>query len=198
MCAVADQAGLSALWHEIAGANGKRDRETIDMVLRDIANGLGQPELAPVVTPTVAKKLTSVRLAGTNLDDLAEGVTPFAMVVLDHTTTSGEVAYQEALAAANDYDDLSRGTGYDLSDLKEIKSSEKVVIPETYALARAMLQSYKIVLIAMLGPGHAEVTRYNRFLVTYINHENFFMGRLQKADPLIGAARLVRFVQLTM
>jgi hypothetical protein len=167
MCNVHDQHGLPDLWKEIASANGKRDRETIEMVLRDIANNLGQPELVPVVTPSLAKKLVSVRLAGTNLDDLSEGITPFAIVVMDHTTTTGASAYNEALSAAHDYDDLGRGTGADLSDLKEIKASERVVIPETFALARAMLQSFRIVLIAMLGPMHMEVKNYERFLITY-------------------------------
>jgi hypothetical protein len=47
--------------------------------------------MAPVVTPQLAKKITSLRLAGTNLDDLSEGIQPFyIIVIMDHTTASGE------------------------------------------------------------------------------------------------------------
>ena len=122
---MANEGLLPDLWTELAGANGKRDRETIDMVFRQIANGLHQPELAPVVTPALAKKISTLRLAGTNLDDLSEGVQPFVIVIMDHTTSSGESAYHDAITAANDYDDMLKGAGVDLSDLKSLKASTK-------------------------------------------------------------------------
>ena len=199
MCNVTIETNLPKLWHELAAANGKREREVIEENIRQIASHEGIPELAPVVTPTLAKKITALRFSGTNLDDLSEGINPFALVIMDHTTASGSLAYNEALMAAHDYDDLMRGSGSaDLSDLKSIKASVKVLIPETYALGRAMLQAYRLVLISLLGEEHAEVCHYNNFLTAYTNRENFYMGRLQQADPKWGAARLLRYVQLVM
>ena len=198
ICEVASEDGLPTLWSDIAAANGKRDREAIELSFRTVASTLHQPELAPVVTPTLAKKFTTCRLAGTNLDDLSEGVNPFLMIIQDYTTSTGSSYFKEALAAAADYDDLMLGRGtVDLNDLKFLKSSSKVVLPENYALARAMLQSFRIVIIAMLGGAHSVVISYERFLTSYVNRENFYIGRLQRLDPQLGPARMLRFVQLT-
>ena len=61
-----------------------------------------------------------------------------------------------------------------------------------------MLQAYYIVLLAMLGGTHSVVLTYERFVKTYVNRENFYMGRLQRLDPTAGGARLLRYVQLVM
>ena len=196
MCAVNDAAHLPDLYKEIAEANGKRDREVVEITMRAIANVYHVPELAPVVTPSLAKKIACLRFAGSNMDDLDEGISPFSVVIMDHTTTSGTAAYNSALEAAHDYDDLTKGTGTaDLSDLKATKGG-KALIPETFTLARAMLQSFKIVLFAILGDDHLVATEYDAFLAGYINRENFYTGRLQLADQKLGPARLLRYVQL--
>lgn len=196
LCMVADEGDLPDLYSELAAANGKRDREVIDLALREIANELDLPELAPVVTPGLAKKITCLRFAGSNMDDLDEGISPFSMIIMDHTTPSGSAAYSAAMEAAHDYDDLLRGSSTaDLADLKAVKGS-KALLPETYTLARAMLQAFKIVLTGLLGETHRVQMAYTRFLRAYINRENFYTGRLQLADAKMGPARLLRHVQL--
>lgn len=199
LCDVTTESSLPELWAALAAAGGKREREVIEESFRTIASALGLPELTPVVTPSFTKKITAMRFAGANLDDLSEGVHPFAVIIMDHTTSSGEQLYNDAMAAAHDYDDLMRGSGTaDLGDIKILKSSAKVLIPETYALGRAMLQSYRIVLVALLGETHMLVEHYSRFLTSYTNRENFYMGRLQRVDTSFGVARLLRYVQLSM
>ena len=199
LCDVASESDLPEVWSEIAAANGKRDREAIELVVRNVANALFQPELAPVITPHLAKKLTSVRLGGTNLDDLTEGVQPFCVVIQDHTTSSGSAAFNDAVQAASDYDDVTRGSGAaDLADLKSLKNQTKVILPETYPLARAMLMGYRILLMVILGETHHVVLAFGRFLTMYTNRENFYMGRIQHVDGILGPARLLRYVQLVM
>ena len=103
------------------------------------------------------------------------------------------------MQAASDYDDVTRGSGAaDLADLKALKSQTKVMLPETYPLARAMLMGYRILLIVLLGETHPVVLAYGRFLTIYANRENFYMGQLQHVDGTLGPARLLRFVQLVM
>jgi len=115
---------------------------------------------------------------------------------LDHTSTAGENAYNIAMESAQDYDDLTRGSGAaDLNDLKATKST-RVTIPDTWSLARALLQSYRVILMTLLGDDHQVVRAYSTFLRGVINRENFYLGRLQKADAKLGAARFVRYVQL--
>jgi hypothetical protein len=197
LCHVASEADLPDLWAAIAEANGKREREAIEVVVREMANGLGWDELSPVITPQLAKKLSTLRLAGSNLDDLEEGVSPFSIVIMDHTS-AGEKAYHDALTAANDYDDLMKGSSaVDLNDLKALKQV-KILIPETFSTARAMLQSFRVLLMCMIEDAHAISRNYTRFLGNYIGKENFYNGRIQRADPKLGPARLLRYVQLHM
>lgn len=143
MCQVTGKNMLPKLWQEVAIANGKCYRKAIKAVLCNITNHNHQPKMAPVVTPALAKKITSVRLAGTNLDNLSKGINPFVIPVQVHTTAEGSNAYNEALIAVTNYDDLMHRNGTaDLQDLKVLKSTTKVLIPETYALVRAMLQAF--------------------------------------------------------
>jgi hypothetical protein len=196
LCRVADEANLPELWEVIAAANGKQDRSAIEWVLRQIANSLSLPELAPVVTPGLAKKLTGLRFAGSNLDDLDEGISPFSIVIVDHTTAAGQNTYNEALSFADDYDDLTKGSSSaTLNDLKVVKST-KAIIPQTFILARATLQSFRILLLAILGETHPILLTYNTFLNSFVNREIFFVGRIMREDAKGGPARLVRFVQL--
>jgi hypothetical protein len=134
-------------------------------------------------------------LVGTNLDNLDEGVNPFSVVIVDHTTNNGLAAYQKAMQAALDYDDLMYGTGISLTDLKIVKGTS-AIIPETPALARAMLKAFHIILASLLGDQHPLVQRYGIFLTDLDNKENFYFERLQKADAQYGPARLLRFIHL--
>ncbi len=198
MCRVTDESDLPSLWADLAANNGKRDREIIELAFREIATGLGTTELSPVVTPGLAKKITALRFAGVNLDDLDEGINPFSVVIVDHTSAHGQHSYNEAVAQAHDYDDMMRGDGAaHLADLKAVKGA-KVVIPESFPLARAMLQAYLVILLGVFGETHPLALRYNAFVQTFINRENFFVGRIQREDTKLGPARLLRFVQLHM
>ena len=87
------------------------------------------------------------------------------------------------------------GTGVSLSDLKTVKNTNAVV-PETPGLARAMLKSFHIMLVALLGEQHNLVKQSWTFLTALDQKENFYFDRLQKADGKYGPARLLRFFHL--
>jgi hypothetical protein len=153
--------------------------------------------LVPVITPDFTKKITGLRFAGTNVDDLSDGINPFVMVIPDYTSPSGEKAYLDALALAQDYDDLVAGTtAADLSDIKQLKAAVKVQLPTTFTAARAMLMAYVVTMAALLGDAHPVTISLNNFLTEYNGKETFFIGRLQREDGVFGPARLLRFVQL--
>ena len=197
LCDVSDEINLPEVWRDIAAGNGKRERNTVEMAIRQSANEFGAPELAPVITPTLVKKIVSVRFVGSDLDNLGEGLSPFCMIVVDHTTVGSEQAYADAVSSAQDYDDLVGGsTAADLSDLKSLKSSDKFIIPTSYATARAMLTAFLILIGTLLGDSHDLTTEVQGFLTAYTRRENFFMGRLQRADSKNGPGRLLRFIQL--
>lgn len=74
------EADLPQLWTQVAAAGGKRERETIDANLHEMAQHLEFTHLVPIATPDLTKKITSLRLAGSNMDNLAEGLNPFIMI----------------------------------------------------------------------------------------------------------------------
>lgn len=155
------------------------------------------PELAPVVTPALAKKLTSGKV---NLDDLSEGIHPFILMIQDHTTGVRSKAFADAgVSNAANYDDIMHRQGLaDLANIRLLKASTKVLIPETYALAQAMLQAFVIVITAILGTAHPQVANISRFVTAYVNHENFYIGHLQRCDSNLGSAQLLHYMQLAV
>lgn len=133
---MSDEGDLPQLWSDIAAANSKHDQEAIKLCFQSMANTMYTPALAPVITPALAKKLSTLHLASTNLDNLSEGIYPFVLMIQDHTTGIRSKAFADAISNAANYDDLMRGQGAaNLADLHLLKASTKLLIPETYALA---------------------------------------------------------------
>jgi hypothetical protein len=89
LCDVENELELPQLWLSLADA-GKRNRLAMEMVLTDIARQKGQVELAPIIMPELVKGLVGLRLDGDNVEDLAEGMQPFALTISNHTSSSGE------------------------------------------------------------------------------------------------------------
>ena len=106
MCGTAREDNSPTLWTKPVAANGERKREVIEQNFALVAKGLGVSELAPIVTPALTKKIASVCLCGTNLDNLVEGLSPFIMFVMDHTMSTGSQVCNEALTAAENCNDL--------------------------------------------------------------------------------------------
>jgi hypothetical protein len=77
LCDVVVETDLPDVWIDLASNGGKRDRETIELGVNSKAAKLRMQDSAPIVTPNLAKKTTTLRLEGTNMDNLEEGVNPF-------------------------------------------------------------------------------------------------------------------------
>jgi hypothetical protein len=137
LCQAPNAHALPELWIQLAAANGKREREVIETQLCITAANLGDPELAPVVTPDLAKKIASVRLAGNNMDDFSDGVNPFLMTVQDCTSPSSEKQHFEALFLAADCDALVGGSAAaDLADVTKMRTAIKVQVPANFVTMR--------------------------------------------------------------
>jgi hypothetical protein len=88
------------------------------------------------------------------------------------------------------------GKGVSLTDLTSVKNNIAVV-PETPALARAMIRGFYIFLVVLLGEQHY-LARQNEIFVTALDQREFFyFTRLQKADKKFGPTRLLRFIHLS-
>ncbi len=199
LCGVTTEASLPDLWSTLAAQNGKCECAMIDNLIQEAANDVGYPHLAPVITPGLAKKVLGLHLAGTSMDNLSEGVSPFMMIIQDYTSPTSGRDYLEATRVAQDYDNLVGGSFMaDLSDIKTINSSTKVQVPMSYPTARAMLQAYAIFLGAILGTEHDRVKSHQAFINNYTAKETFHLGRLSSMDGVCGPARLLHYIQLLM
>ncbi|HKK56614.1 hypothetical protein [Marinobacter sp.] len=199
LCQAHDTHALPQLWIKLAAANGKRERETIETELRITGTALGDPELAPVVTPDLAKKIVGVRLAGNNMDDFSDGVNPFLMVIQDYTSPGSEKQYFDALSLAADYDTLVGGSAAaDLADITKMRTAIKVQVPTNFVTMRLMLQAFSILLVTLIGETHPLVQELSRFTVQFMNKEPFYVKCLTNIDPKYGPARLLRYVQLNV
>jgi len=79
LCGVTIESDLPELWTNLASNNGKKDRQIIEMAFKDKAAELRMKTSTPIVTPNLAKKIIELRLVGTNLDALEEGINPFSV-----------------------------------------------------------------------------------------------------------------------
>jgi hypothetical protein len=195
MCQVPTESDLPEMWHAIAAA-GKRDRIAVEMVVTETAREMGHPELAPIITPELAKKILSLRLGGNNLDDLSEGVQPFAITIQDYTSQDTEADANTARQKALEYDILTQGsTSTTLTDARAIRTS-KVQMPTDYMQLRAYLHAQDVLNRALLGATHPLTVALHQFLTAYANRELFYRGRLQRILPVNGPAIFMRFFQL--
>ena len=117
----ATEVDLPEILSRIAEGNKKHEREMIELLFHEVAVNAGDMDQAPMVTPDLAKKIAILRFAGTNMDDLTNGINPFIKVIQDHTSPDNEKAYFASLSAACDYNNLVSGsTAMDLMDLKSL------------------------------------------------------------------------------
>jgi hypothetical protein len=197
LCDVVNEIDLPDYWVKLASANGKRDREILEHAVQSTAHDLNFSELAPVVTSDLSKRVATLRLVGSNINDLGDGVTPFLMVVQDYSSPSSEKAYFEALTLAHDYDTLVAGdAAADLADLKSLRSRTNVQVPTNFITARLMLQGYAVILATILGRQHPMVQNLGIFLTQFQAREPFYINQVQQYDGSYGPGRLLRYVHL--
>jgi hypothetical protein len=101
----------------------------------------------PVVTPSLAKKITDMRLVGHNLDNLDEGISSFSIVIIDTTTHSSEITYQAAIKAARKYDDLVNGVTIPLDELNSVPEHNGNH-SQDFRICKRMLKPFYIAIVA--------------------------------------------------
>ena len=132
LCDVALTHNLPDVWIEPAAGNGKRECETIETCTCAVKTGLGDTNLASVITPDLSKKIVGVRLAGNNLDNFTDGVNSFLMVVQDFTSPGTKKQCFDALSLASNYHTLIGGaTVAEPLDIPSVQTTFKVQILTT-------------------------------------------------------------------
>jgi len=174
LCDVHREEDLPPVWAQLAAA-GKKDRLALEQAIMARARELGMAEQCPVVTPDLTKKVVSLNWAGTNLDDLSEGIQPFALVLPEY---SGSDARTQAPRQAEVYDILaSSDATATLNDAKALKSSSAVILTD-YIEARAHLAGSMIVWSVLVGDGHPFVVSLGKMIQQYTSREHFYQNQL--------------------
>jgi hypothetical protein len=73
----------------------KKDQLAVELALKQTAQRVGLTHITPVVTPEFAKRLLSLIFAVNDQDNLAEGVQPFLLVIVDHRIQTSREAMSQ-------------------------------------------------------------------------------------------------------
>jgi hypothetical protein len=178
---------LPKLYHIIAKSNKTNQRLLIAEHLRTTAQMMGMEGAAPIVTPSLAKKLATLKFSHQDIDNLDEGIHPFVVGVRtkqDHATLDKYITYYDTM--------VEGGMAAGLRDLQTLSEKDKAVIPRTLLQASTTLQSFHVLLRAMLPEDHGLVLEYTRFHGAL----NRKLAYLEELGSALMPAQIVRYVQI--
>ena len=182
-----DAVQLPPLYTTIANTTKKNLRPVIAEKLRGIAHDLGKEYYTPLVTPDIATRIAAVSFYHADKDDLTGGMQPFMTPPL---TTQEQSELTQNIAA---YDTIVGGTAAQLSDLTKLQSAHKVRLPKSILQAGHQLNSFGILLRAILGPAHSFYLAYNEFVTQFNSQQTLLEIQTTSFEY---PAQIVRWVQL--
>ena len=185
------EANLPKIWLRILEGNRKCEHETIEILFHGVAANGGDMDQAPVITPDLAKKIATPCFAGTNMNDVSNGINLSLMAIQDHTSPDNEKACFTSLHMVRDHNHLVSGsTAMDLTNLKLLCPTVKVQVPTAHMVTWLMLKACVLVLAMFLGETHLVVTDLADLVTWFTNEKSFYASWLQVTDSLIGPVRL--------
>jgi hypothetical protein len=178
---------IPELYRVIARSNKSNLRTLISEHLRMVAQEMGLDGLAPLVTPTLARKLASLQFHHRDLDNLDEGIHPFTV------GTRNKVEQSALSQAILQYDQVMEGgAAAQLRDLQVLSEKDKASLPRTILQARTTLQNFQVLLQAMLTVDHPLVVNYGRFMRRLGQN----LANLEDLCTPNMPAQVVRYVQI--
>jgi hypothetical protein len=131
--------------------------------------------------------MCSLQFAGANMDDLSEGIQPFALMLQDHSNEENENVSVSARGSAEEYDRLMLGSvNTDLSDIRALRATSKISLSTAYHRSKVLFQAMSLLLKGMSGSTHEIYLNYQKFVRTYTNHETHYLTRLSKLGLVHG------------
>ncbi len=192
ICQVHDEADLPRIWHDMAGAGVRKDRQTIQVHFRAQAatRGLGA-ERIPICSPDLAKSMGSLMFGPLSNNDLLSGLSIFALCYPD----------QESARLANKiagyYDGQMSGlAGLTLADSIALKAAQDLKLPSKLLQVKALMQVYELGLAPFLGNDHDLLTAYGRF-VARANTMEVALDLLLDGN-VNSCAAIIRWIHLNM
>ena len=137
--------------------------------------------------PDLANRISTASYTHTDRTNLAEGVQPFLMPLLDPYTLT------ELHLNIVAYDTIMLGATAQLTDLAVLQAAHKVHLPCSILQATHQFRVFRILLQSILGAEHPLTTEYTRFVQEFEVQQTTIE---QQADTIQYPAQLVRWVQL--
>jgi hypothetical protein len=179
---------LPELWHVIAKSSKTNLRILITEHLRVVAQDMGMEGAAPVVTPSLSKKLATLQFSHPDIDNLDDGIQPFVVGVRskkEQANLKSYIGYYDSI--------LEGGAAPGLKDLQDLSQKDKVAMPKTLLQAQTTLRSFHVLLRAMLPESHDLVIQFARFCTAF----NRKLLQLEENSPGQNfPAQIVRFLQI--
>jgi hypothetical protein len=183
----------------MAASAGKRNHIAVDRAVQNPARRMGAIGAAPVVTPDLTKRLMGLMFGGSDPDDLAEGIQPFSMVIMDHRSTATRHMAEQAREQSRNYDLVTSGdTNTTLAEANQLRGTAKVIVTFDYIYCDAMLKGCYIILCSMLTSDHPVAMHYKATLDQYYNNKVMNMARIETHCTSHPYAKVARYFQLRL
>jgi hypothetical protein len=182
----------------MAASAVKRDRIAVDRDVQNTARRLGATGAAPVVTPDFTKRLMGLMFGGSDPDDLAEGIQPFSMVIMDHRSATNRTVAEHTQEQSRNYDLVTSGeTTTMLADANRLRGT-KVNVNFDSIFCDAMLKGCYIILCSILSSEHPVAVQYKQAIDQHDNNKVMYMARIETHCPSHPYAKVAHYFQLRL
>lgn len=151
VCHVDSIEGLAPIWGRLARGSKIEAQSIIQQELTKVCAGRGlSPDIyCPAVTTSINQLVTGLNFAGHGPDDIAVGCQSYLVIY------SGTEDHYRAMDAANVANQLDQGAANaSLADIREIRSKERVKMPQDLNQVGYTLRRYAVLVHALFqGPG---------------------------------------------
>jgi hypothetical protein len=156
---------LPEVYHEVAKAPKRMERQAIEERLRCVADTLGLLDYVPAATAGLTKKISGCDFSHFDLADLEAGIHPF---ITTYRSPQSRTQLRNALSV---YDDLREGTSATLHDFQALRESEKSGFPYSMMECTYCFKSFRVLLHTLLGDAHPLTNAWDNFVSLWIGRE---------------------------
>jgi hypothetical protein len=151
----------------------------------------------PIITPDFARKIAQLSFAGHEMDNLSEGLQPFAMVVVDHRSIQARTTMDHVRRTAEDYDLVTAGkTNTSLTDARSLRGTNVIHIDFDSVHAEARVDATLITLDAILGDDHTFAWALQQMWNRYTADRLVYQRRIEAHCRINPYACFLRAIQL--
>jgi hypothetical protein len=184
-------AELAPVWGAVASCPRRLERATLQSFATQTAFALGIQNSAPLITPTLATRITDLQFAPHDFDNLDDGVLLFSVA-------SRNLADADAARLnAQHYDQMLEGSlGATLPNLIQFRETDRVSLPTTIAHVSVTLKQYRVLLHMLFTNTHPLTIEFDSFCTVWSLNEPLLSELSDPSQPI--PALILRWLQLRL